>query len=80
MEEENRELCQLIDEISFANSDYVTITISGLPYKLKASPLKLAGQMAGFIQFLENYQPNLSKAREFDLRYGNMIIEVAQRE
>ena len=77
--DDNPDLYRLIDEIDFGSPEFVTIAVSGLPYRLKANAVKLHDQLSGFIRFAESYQASIENAREYDLRFDNMIIKTAPR-
>lgn len=73
--EDNLGLYRLIDEINFSKPGQVTVTVSGLPYRLTANADRFHEQMSGFIQFVEKYQPDITGADNFDLRFANMIVQ-----
>ncbi len=73
--EDNIGLYRLIDEIDFSEQGLVTVTASGLPYRLTANADRFHEQMSGFIQFVEKYQPDIAGADNFDLRFANMIVQ-----
>jgi hypothetical protein len=68
-------LYRLIDEIDFSKQGLVTVTASGLPYRLTVNADRFHEQMSGFIQFVEKYQPDRTGADNFDLRFANMIVQ-----
>ena len=69
------DLYRLIDEIDFGSPDCLTLSFSGLPYRLRVDAGQLAWQLEGFVVFLEQYQPNLEATRILDLRFDDMIIQ-----
>ncbi len=75
LSEDNVGLYRLIDEIDFGEQGLVTVTVSGLPYRLTAAADRFHGQITGFIQFVEKYQPDITGADNFDLRFSNMIVQ-----
>lgn len=75
LKDDSAELFRLIEEIDFSDSTCVKVVVSGLPYTLKVSAESLCEQMTGFVRFLERYEPDLDSARQFDLRYADMIIQ-----
>jgi len=77
--DDNIELYRLIDEVDLASSEFATITISGLPFKLRVSAAELHAQTGRFVSFLEKYEPEVDSARMIDLRYANMIVQEAKR-
>ena len=76
LKNDHRDLFHLISEINLANKNYLRVTISGLPYRLRVEAAELDRQMIGFLQFLEMYHPTLEDTRELDLRFDDMIIQV----
>lgn len=76
LKQEQRDLFRLITEIDLAQADHVRLSISGLPYRLRAHAAELDEQMIGFLQFLEKYHPALDDTRELDLRFDDLIIQV----
>ena len=70
----NLNLFRLIDEIDFETTDYIQVSVSGLPYRLKARPEGLAKDLDRFIEFVTKFDPDLSEVRYLDLRFDNMII------
>jgi hypothetical protein len=77
--DDNVDLFRLIDEVDLTSTEYATLTVSGLPFRLRVSATTLHAQLNRFVSFLENYQPEVDSARMIDLRYANMIIQEAKR-
>jgi len=75
LQDDSEELFRLIEELDFSDSTYVKVVVSGLPYTLKVTAESFCEQMTGFVRFLERYEPVLDSARQFDLRYADMIIQ-----
>ena len=69
------DLYRLIDEIDFVSPDCLTLSFSGLPYRLRLCAGQLARQLEGFVVFLEQFHPNLDDTRTLDLRFDDMIIQ-----
>ncbi len=80
LNDENKDLYRLIDEIDFSSKKYVMVTISGLPYRLKATAEGFRHQIAGFIRFVESYQPEVEGAKLFDLRFPNLIVQTGEKK
>lgn len=76
LKKKHRDLFRLITEINLAKPDFIRLSISGLPYYLRARAAELDEQMVGFLRFLEKYHPSLDDTRELDLRFDDMIIQV----
>jgi hypothetical protein len=70
----NLNLFRLIDEVDFETTDYVQVSVSGLAYRLKARPERLARDLDRFIEFVTKFDPDLDGVRHLDLRFDNMII------
>lgn len=68
------DLYRLITEIDFANSNYLVVTISGLPFRLKVSVDRFADQLDELIEFIEKFSPDLTETKFVDLRFDDMII------
>ena len=77
--DDNLELYRLIDEIDLRSATFATVTISGLPYRLKVSAASFLQQTLDFVRFLERYQSEVDSARMIDLRFANMIVQESQR-
>ena len=77
--DDNISLYRLIDEIDFTSQAFVSVTISGLPYRLKANAHSFFEQVTGFVQFIEKYQPDIDATKMFDLRFAAMIVRVTER-
>jgi hypothetical protein len=77
--DDNPDLYRLIEEIDFSSEAYVMVSISGLPYRLKANADVFYDQLTGFIRFVEKYQSCVDDASEYDLRFDNMIIKSSRR-
>ncbi len=70
----NLNLFRLIDEIDFETTDYVQVSVSGLPYRLKVRPEHLTEDLSRFVDFVAKFDPELDGVRHLDLRFDNMII------
>ncbi len=77
--EDNIDLYRLIDEVDLTSAEHATVSISGLPFRLKVSAGNLFSQTSRLVSFLEKYEPNVDSARLIDLRYANMIVQEAKR-
>ena len=77
--DDNIELYRLIDEIDLRSATFATVTISGLPYRLKVSSALFMEQTLGFVRFLEKYESEADSARMIDMRFANMIVQESQR-
>lgn len=72
------DLYRLITEVDFANSDYLIVTVSGVPFKLRVSADRFADQMDEFIEFIEKFTPDLTRTKFVDLRFDDMIIRTGE--
>lgn len=73
--DENRELYRLIDDIDLSAEHHATVTISGLPYRLKVSAEGFHRQITGFFRFVETYETEVDSARTVDLRFTDLIVQ-----
>jgi len=73
------ELYRLIDEIDLRSETFATVTMSGLPYRLKVSVVSFEEQTLGFVRFLEKYESETDSSRMIDLRFANMIVQESLR-
>ena len=74
------DLYRLIEEIDFASPDYLTLSISGLTYRLRVDADQLTDQLSAFVSFLEQFQPDLETTRMLDLRYDDIIVQGKKAE
>ena len=74
LKNQNRDLYGLIDEIDFGNSDFLKISIDGLPYRLKVRYEYLLEDIDKFIHFVSRFDPDLKDVTLLDLRYDEMIV------
>ncbi len=77
--DENLDFFRLLDEIDLSEADRVTVTISGLPYRLRVGAPDFCEQIDRFISFIEQYQPDLDSTSAIDLRFANLIIRTSER-
>jgi hypothetical protein len=70
----NPDLYRLIDEVDMHRSEYVTVSIDGLPYKLRACADRLSEDIDKFVEFVARFQPDLNEIKTLDLRFDDMII------
>ena len=73
--DENRLLYRLIDEIDLSTPVDVIVTMSGLPYKMKATADRFAEQVTGFFEFKEQYHTSIDTSILVDLRFANLIVQ-----
>jgi len=78
--DDNKELFRLIDEIDLSAKDYVTVTFSGLPYRLKVGADGFFEQITGFFRFVETYRTNVDSAGMVDLRFTGLIVQEAKED
>jgi len=71
---ENIDLYRLIDEIDLAHKSFVQVSLSGLPYRLKAGAEDFCEEMIQFVEFVSRFVPDLSEVNSIDMRFGGMII------
>ena len=68
------DLYRLVDEIDFGHKDYLQVTISGLPHRLKVRAEWLRKDLQRFIEFAGKFAPGLDSVETIDLRFDDMII------
>lgn len=73
--DENLLLYRLVEEIDLSSPDYLTVTVSGLPYQLKATADHLFDQITGFFEFMELYRTPIDTSLLVDLRFSNLIVQ-----
>jgi len=64
----------LISEIDFGPADYLYVTVSGMPYRLRVESASIHEQITSFIHFIERYSPETDNVENFDLRYPGIIV------
>jgi hypothetical protein len=72
--EKTIDLYRLIDEIDFGNSNFLKVSVAGLPYRLKVHAETLADDIHKFVEFVSRFNPDLSDVTLMDLRFDDMII------
>lgn len=77
--DDNVELFRLIDEIDMSSRTFITLTMSGLPFTLKADAAAFLDQTLEFVRFLERYDSEVATAKVIDLRFANMIVQESRR-
>jgi hypothetical protein len=76
LRDDHLDLYRLIAEIDLSHPNYLLVSVSGLPFKLRLTAERLAEQLAEFIRFVEKFTPRLDSAAVVDMRYEDMIIRV----
>lgn len=71
---EHRDLFRLIEEINFADQFGLTVTVAGLPYRLKLRAETMIEDVDRFARFITRFSVDLENVRLMDLRFDNMII------
>lgn len=74
LRQEHRDLFRLIEEINFADQFGLTVTVAGLPYRLKLRAETMIEDVDRFARFITRFSVDLEKVRLMDLRYDDMII------
>lgn len=70
----HRDLFRLIEEINFADQFGLTVTVAGLPYRLKLRAETMIEDMDRFARFITRFGVDLEEVRLMDLRFDDMII------
>lgn len=65
---------RLLDEIDFEATDYVQVSITGLPFGLKVRAEQFLEGLNRFVDFITRFNPDLEGVRRVDLRFDDMII------
>lgn len=65
---------KLISEIDFGPDEFLYVTVSGMPYRLKIEAADAYEQLIAFIHFIECYSPETDKVEKFDLRFPGIIV------
>ncbi len=78
--DDNADLYRLIDEVDFSNDSLLTVTMSGLSYKLTATADSFYREITDFVNFVEDFHPRVDSVAQFDLRYDDLIISIARSE
>ena len=74
LRDDDIDLYRLIDEIDFGNREFLRVTVSGLPYRLKVRAEKLFDDVGRFVEFVSRFAPDLEGVKTIDLRFDRMII------
>lgn len=74
LRQEHRDLFRLIEEINFADRFGLTVTIAGLPYRLKLRAETMIEDVDRFARFITRFGVDLENVRLIDLRFDDMII------
>lgn len=74
MRECRGELFRLVAELDFSEKDYLRATIAGVPFCLMIRPHRLIEDFDRFIDFVQNYETDLSGVTRVDLRFADMVI------
>jgi len=74
LREENIDLYRLIDEVDFAYENFVQVSLSGLPYRLKVRTENFCREMMQFVEFVSRFVPDLTGVNAIDMRFDGMII------
>lgn len=71
---EHRDLLRLVEEINFDDRFGLTVTIAGLPYRLKLRAETFIEDMDRFARFITRFGVDFEEVRWMDLRFDDMII------
>ena len=74
LQENNRDLYRLIDEIDFGNSSFIKVSLAGLPYRLNVRAGCLLDDLDRFVEFVTRFEPDLADVKLLDLRFDDMVI------
>jgi hypothetical protein len=72
--DDHRDLYRLIEEIDFTDRFGLSVTVGGMPYRLKLRAETLPEDLDRFVQFISHYGVDLNEARVLDLRFNKMVV------
>ncbi|MBI5265891.1 MAG: hypothetical protein HY851_01545 [candidate division Zixibacteria bacterium] len=64
----------LLSEIDFSNTDYLTLSFSGMPYRVRVSADLFEEHFNNFVRFTSGFDANLATSILLDMRYPSMIV------
>ena len=71
---ENPLVFPLLSEIDFSHADYLTLSFSGLPYRVRVSADLFEDHFNNFVRFTNGFEANLATSILLDMRYPSMIV------
>lgn len=74
LRDEEIDFYRLVDEIDFGNPSYLTVTVSGLPYRIKLHAQSLLEDLNRFVEFSSRFAADLDNVRYVDVRFDNMVV------
>ena len=72
--DDHRDLYRLIEEIDFTDRFGLSMTVGGMPYRLKLRAETLSEDLDRFVQFITRYGVDLNEARALDFRFDKMVV------
>jgi hypothetical protein len=63
-----------LSEIDFSHSDYLTLSFTGLPYRVRVSADLFEEHFSSFVRFTNGFEANLATSILLDMRYPNMVV------
>ncbi|MDH4157145.1 MAG: hypothetical protein OEW00_07710 [candidate division Zixibacteria bacterium] len=80
LQENDRDLYRLVDEIDFGNSSFLKVSLAGLPYRLNIRAGCLLDDLDRFVEFVTRFEPDLSGVTLLDLRFDDMVIAKGDKD
>jgi len=74
LRDEEIDFYRLVDEIDFSKPSYLTVTVSGLPYRIKLRAQSLLEDLSRFVEFSSRFATDLDNVRYVDVRFDNMVV------
>ncbi len=68
------DLFRLIEELDVTHPGHVSVRLAGLPFNLRMRVERLDEDLQRFVEFMEQFNPDLNDVRYVDLRFEEMII------
>ncbi len=75
----NNDLFRLISEIDLDSNEYIVASIDGFDYRLKLNADEFFSQMKRFVEFIGQFDTDLSTVRSLDLTNYNMIVSTENK-
>jgi hypothetical protein len=70
----NSSVFSFLAEIDFSQTDYLTLSFTGLPYRVRVSADLFEDHFNSFVRFTNGFEPNLATSILLDMRYPSMIV------
>jgi len=74
LQHNHRDFYRLIEEIDFSERFGLTLSLSGLPYRVKVRAETLTEDIDRFARFVTRFCVDLTEATVLDLRFGDVVV------